>query len=60
MHIVAAQLGHTSVRMLDKYYGHLVDDHIREAIAEVPSVGLNKAAQAASGNVIALPRKKSA
>jgi integrase len=60
MQIVAQQLGHASLRMVEKYYGHLVDAHVQQVIASVPGAGLNKAATVRQGNVIALPRKQRA
>jgi integrase len=60
MKIVAQQLGHTSVRMLERYYGHMVDEHVQQVIAQLPATGLNTAAQSGSGNVIVLARKASA
>jgi integrase len=60
INIVAQQLGHTSVRMLLKNYGHLLDVHLQQAIASLPGAGLNNAAEVKRGNVVALPRKRSA
>jgi integrase len=60
MQIVAQQLGHTSLRMVEKYYGHLVDAHVQQVIASVPGAGLNKAATVRHGNVVALPARKTA
>jgi integrase len=57
MKIVAQQMGHTSVRMLEKYYGHIVDAHAQQVIAELPSAGLNRAATVKRGNVVALPSR---
>jgi integrase len=58
MQIVAQQLGHTSLRMVEKYYGHLVDTHVKQVIASVPGAGLNNAAIVREGNVIAIPARK--
>jgi integrase len=58
MQIVAQQLGHTSLRMVEKYYGHLVDSHVQQVITSVPGAGLNKAAAVRQGNVVALPARK--
>jgi integrase len=60
MKIVAQQLGHTSVRMLEKYYGHLIDEHVQQVIGELPSAGLNNAAIVRDGNVVELPVRKEA
>jgi integrase len=54
MKIVAQQLGQTSVRMLEKYYGHLVDVYVQQVIAAVPGAGLNQAAKEKRGNVVAI------
>jgi integrase len=58
MKIVAQQMGHTSVRMLEKYYGHIVDAHAQRVIAELPSAGLNQAATVKRGSVVALPSRE--
>jgi integrase len=58
MKIVAQQLGHTSVRMLEKHYGHLVDEHLQQVISALPSVGLNEAAKVKHAKVLALPSRK--
>jgi integrase len=58
MKIVAQLLGHTSVRMLDKNYGHLVDEHVQEVISELRSTGLNRAAETKPGEVAVLPSRK--
>jgi integrase len=60
MKIVAQLLGHSSVRMLEKHYGHLQDEHLQRVIAGLPRVGLNQAATVKRGNVVALPRKRGA
>jgi integrase len=40
---VAKSLGHTSINMVEKHYGHLVEDHLSETIrANVPSYGFEK------------------
>jgi integrase len=40
---VASSLGHTSIAMVEKHYGHLVKSHVAETIrANVPSYGLAK------------------
>jgi len=58
--IVAQQLGHVDTRMCEKHYGHLVDSHVQEVISALPGAGLNKAAAAKAGKVIALSRKRTA
>jgi integrase len=58
MKLVAEQLGHTSIRMLDKYYGKIVDAHAQQVIADLPSAGLNQAAKSKSATVIALPSRQ--
>jgi integrase len=58
MKIVAQQLGHTSMRMLEKNYGHLVDEHVQQVISNLPAAGLNAAANAKRGKVVALARRK--
>jgi integrase len=58
MKIVAQQLGHTSMRMLEKNYGHLVDKHVQQVISNLPPAGLNAAANAKRGKIVALPRRK--
>lgn len=58
MKIVAQQLGHTSMRMLEKNYGHLVDEHVQQVISNLPAAGLNAAANAKRGKVVSLPRKR--
>jgi integrase len=41
---VARALGHADLRMIQKHYGHLSSDHVREAIrAAVPEFGLTSA-----------------
>lgn len=58
MKIVAQQLGHTSVRMLEKHYGHLVDEHLQQVISALPNAGLNEAARVKRAKVLALPSSK--
>jgi integrase len=60
MKIVAQLLGHSSVRMIEKHYGHLQDEHLQRVIAGVPAVGLNQAANSKRGKVVSLPRKRGA
>jgi integrase len=60
MKIVAQLLGHSSVRMLEKHYGHLQDEHLQRVVAAVPAVGLNRAAAAKPGKVVTLARKRGA
>jgi integrase len=58
MKIVAQQLGHTSVRMLEKHYGHLVDEHLQQVISALPSVGLNEAAKVKRAKIVAIPSRR--
>jgi integrase len=58
MKIVAQQLGHTSVRMLEKHYGHMADEHVQRVISALPCTGLNQAAKINRANVVALPSRK--
>jgi integrase len=58
MKVVAQQLGHTSVRMLEKYYGHIVDAQAQQFFGDLPSAGLNQAAKAKAGTVIAIPSRE--
>ena len=58
MKIVAQQMGHTSVRMLEKNYGHLVDEHVQSVIAALPGVGLNSAATKTGGKVVPMRRER--
>ncbi|MCP4659994.1 MAG: tyrosine-type recombinase/integrase, partial [bacterium] len=38
---VAALLGHTSIRMVEKHYGHLAKSHVRRTAAEMmPQFGI--------------------
>lgn len=55
MKIVAQQLGHTSVRMLEKHYGHLQDTHVQRMISSLPKVGLNQSASGKQSAVRELP-----
>jgi integrase len=32
--VVAKNLGHSNTRMVEKHYGHLADDYVKEAIRE--------------------------
>lgn len=59
MSIVAHQLGHGSLRMLERHYAHLADDHMRGVISALPETGLNQAAKVKRDNVVALPRRQS-
>jgi integrase len=52
MQIAAKILGHSSVRMIERNYGHLTDDHMREVIAALPSAGLNRAAKDAGVKIV--------
>ena len=56
--LAAQQMGHADTRMLEKYYGHLVDAHARQVMADLPSAGLNQAAKSKSATVIALPSRQ--
>jgi integrase len=58
MKIVAQQLGHTSVRMLEKHYGHFVDEHLQQVISALPSVGLNEAAKVKRAKIVAIPSRR--
>jgi integrase len=58
MKLVAQQLGHTSVRMLERHYGHLVDEHLQQVISALPSLGLNEAARVKRAKIVALPSRK--
>jgi integrase len=61
MKIVAQQLGHSSVRMLERNYAHLVDEHVQQVISALPGAGLNQAARAKRAEVAVLrSRKRSA
>ena len=40
--VVAAQLGHSDSRMVDRHYGHLAESHIRDAIRAVPALGITE------------------
>jgi integrase len=56
--IVAQQLGHSSVRMLEKHYGHLADDHVQQVISTLPVVRLNEAAKEGRGTLVAMPSRR--
>jgi integrase len=44
LQVVARQMGHASVRMLEKHYSHLTDTHVRDMLVAVPSIKLLDAA----------------
>lgn len=58
LNIVAKHLGHGSVRMIEKYYGHLQDTHVQKILSGVPSAGLNQAAKSKRGTVAVLPSRE--
>jgi len=58
--VVADQLGHTSTRMVDRFYGHLASSHVSQVFRALPGVGLDKAAGAKTGKLVTISPKKSA
>lgn len=56
--VAAKMLGHSSVRMIERNYGHLTDDHMREQISGLPGAGLNHAAKTTPGSLVSLPMQR--
>ena len=57
--VAAKMLGHSSVRMIERNYGHLTDDHMKEVISALPSTGLNRAAREKNAKVIRMVNRRS-
>ncbi len=56
LQVVGHNLGHADTRMVEKHYGHLTENYLREAIREgAPRFGFAKA-----GKVVALDKKSAA
>ena len=50
--VVAAQLGHSDTRMVEKHYGHLAPNYVRDTVRSLYSqMGLD-----ASANVVTFPK----
>jgi len=60
LQVVAKQLGHASVRMLERHYSHLTETHVREVITAVPKVGLTEAAKDTTGKIVSMRGRRGA
>jgi integrase len=60
MQVVAKILGHSSLRMIERHYGHLTDDHMKEQMGALPSAGLNRAAKDTGAKVVRMRNARKA